>query len=92
MEYWSVGVMECCRTPRAKADRAESLRVLSPRLATCAVIPARLRRINSSRNPDKRTGFRVKHGMTFDNPLLAAGQFIEFYPGGSRGNCEGGRE
>jgi len=45
-----------------------------------------------SRNPEKGTGFRVKRGMTFDTPLLASGQFIEFYPGGSRRNCEGGRE
>jgi hypothetical protein len=32
--------------------------------------------INSSRNPEKWTGFRVKHGMTFDTSLLAAGWFI----------------
>jgi hypothetical protein len=51
----------------------ESLRVHSPRLAALAVIPARPRRMNSSRNPERQTGFRVKHGMTLDTPLLAAG-------------------
>jgi hypothetical protein len=43
-------------------------------------IPRRLRRVRhsgGSRNPEDRTGFRIKCGMTefkvFDTPLLAAG-------------------
>ena len=51
-------------------NRLESLRVHSPRLAAFVVIPAEAVRL---RRTGKWTGFRVKHGMTFDTPLLAAG-------------------
>jgi hypothetical protein len=33
----------------------------------------RIRHTGESRYPENPTGFRVKHGMTFDTPLLAAG-------------------
>jgi len=49
-------------------------------LISSGCIPRRLRRVRhsgGSRNPEDRTGFRIKCGMTefkvFDTPLLAAG-------------------
>jgi len=60
----------------------EFFRVHSPRLAAAAVIPAphqvRDKLQPESREPDwipriKYGAGSVKHGMTFDTPLLAAG-------------------
>jgi len=50
----------------------------SPPLAASSSFRPRIKYgINSSRNPEDRTGFRIKCGMTefkvFDTPLLAAG-------------------
>jgi sugar phosphate permease len=62
-----------------------SLRVNSPRLGSCAVIPYRMLRYladsddeASVRTPESKnpTGCRIKSGMTCDTPLPAAGSLI----------------
>src|SRR3972149_3150682 len=69
--------------------KSQSWKERAKRSIPSGCIPRRLRRVRhsgGSRNPEDRTGFRIKCGMTefkvFDTPLLAAGGVISLFSGG----------